>query len=64
VFFVEDNYLIACFERVTDEIVTEIAQATPYYAVFRDSSFASDSTLVNFEQVFKTYSPTTIRKVL
>jgi adenine-specific DNA-methyltransferase len=64
VFFVEDNYLIACFERVTDEIVTEIAQATPYYAVFRDSSFASDSTLVNFEQVFKTYSPTTIRRVL
>jgi adenine-specific DNA-methyltransferase len=64
VFFVEDNYLIACFERVTDEIVTEIAQAKPYYAVFRDSSFASDSTLVNFEQVFKTYSPATIRKVL
>jgi adenine-specific DNA-methyltransferase len=64
VFFVEDNYLIACFERVTDEIITEIAQAAPYYAVFRDSSFASDSTLVNFEQVFKTYSPTTIRRVL
>jgi adenine-specific DNA-methyltransferase len=57
-------YLIACFERVTNEIVTEIAQAKPYYAVFRDSSFANDSTLVNFEQVFKTYSPTTIRKVL
>jgi adenine-specific DNA-methyltransferase len=64
VFFVEGNYLIACFERVTDEIVTEIARATPYYAVFRDSSFASDSTLVNFEQVFKTYSPITIRRVL
>ncbi|GHV43064.1 hypothetical protein FACS1894187_25470 [Synergistales bacterium] len=64
VFFVNDNYLIACFERVTDEIITEIAQAKPYYAVFRDSSFASDSTLVNFEQVFKTYSPTTIRRVL
>jgi adenine-specific DNA-methyltransferase len=64
VFFVEDNYLIACFEKVTDEIVTEIAQSHPYYAVFRDSGFASDSTLVNFEQVFRTYSPTTIRKVL
>ncbi|GHS87097.1 site-specific DNA-methyltransferase [Synergistales bacterium] len=64
VFFVNDNYLTACFERVTDEIITEIAQAKPYYAVFRDSSFASDSTLVNFEQVFKTYSPTTIRRVL
>jgi hypothetical protein len=45
-------------------VVRAIAQAHPYYAVFRDSSFASDSTLVNFEQIFKTYSPTTVRKVL
>jgi adenine-specific DNA-methyltransferase len=59
-----NNYLIACFDRVTDEIVTEIAKNKPYYAVFRDSSFYSDVTLVNFEQIFKTYSPTTIRKVL
>jgi adenine-specific DNA-methyltransferase len=35
-----------------------------YYAVFRDSSFASDSAMVNFEQVFRTYSPNTIRRVL
>jgi adenine-specific DNA-methyltransferase len=35
-----------------------------HYAVFRDSSFASDSTLVNFEQIFNTYSPTTVRRVL
>ncbi|GHU05287.1 hypothetical protein FACS1894158_07630 [Betaproteobacteria bacterium] len=46
------------------QFVTKIAQTKPYYAVFCDSSFASDSTLVNFEQMFKTYSPTTIRKVL
>jgi len=64
VFSVADNYLVACFDRATDAIVTEIAKSKPYYAVFRDSSFASDSTLVNFEQIFKTYSPTTIRKVL
>ena len=64
VFSVADNYLMACFDRATDAIVTEIAQRKPYYAVFRDSSFASDATLVNFEQIFKTYSPTTIRKVL
>ena len=64
VFSVADNYLMACFGLATDEIVTEIAKSKPYYAVFRDSSFASDSTLVNFEQIFKTYSPTTIRKVL
>ena len=64
VFSVADNYLIACFERVTDEIVTEIAKSKPHYAVFRDSSFASDATLVNFEQIFRTYSPTTIRRVM
>jgi adenine-specific DNA-methyltransferase len=64
VFSVGDNYLIACFDRVTDEIVTEIAKAKPYYAIFRDSSFYNDATLVNFEQIFRTYSPTTVRKVL
>ena len=36
----------------------------PYYAVFRDGSFAPDSAMVNFEQVFATYSPSTIRRVL
>jgi len=64
VFSVADNYLVTCFDRVTDTILTEIAQEKPYYAVFRDSGFASDATLANFEQIFKTYSPSTIRKVL
>jgi adenine-specific DNA-methyltransferase len=64
VFSVADNYLLACFDLVTDEIVTEIAKSKPYYAVFRDSSFYNDATLVNFEQIFKTHSPSTIRKVL
>ena len=44
--------------------ICEIAQRKPYYAVFRDSSFGSDSAMVNFEQVFNTYSPSTIRRVL
>jgi adenine-specific DNA-methyltransferase len=64
VYFVDNDKLLACFDRVTDDIVIEIAKHKPYYAVFRDSSFYSDATLVNFEQIFKTYSPTTIRKVL
>lgn len=29
-----------------------------------DGNFANDSALVNFEQVFNTYSPKTIRRVL
>jgi adenine-specific DNA-methyltransferase len=64
VFHVNGNYLIACFEKADDALVTAIAKAKPYYAVFRDRSFDSDSILVNFEQIFATYSPTTIRRVL
>ena len=65
VFNVEDNYLIACFdENVTDEVIKEIAQKEPYYFVMRDSGFESDSVATNFEQIFATYSPDTVRKVL
>ena len=63
-FNVNENYLIACFDRVNTSIITEIAQKQPYYAVFRDSSFVNDSALVNVEQIFNTYSPSTIRRVL
>ena len=44
--------------------VKAIAQMKPYYAVFRDSSMANDSVATNFEQIFETYSPDTVRKVL
>ena len=64
IFNVNDNYLIACFGIVDTTMITEIAQKKPYYAAFRDSSFANDSALVNVEQIFNTYSPNTIRKVL
>lgn len=65
VFSVADGYLIACFDSdVTTEAVTEIAKMKPYYAVFRDSGMANDSVATNFEQIFATYSPTTVRKVL
>lgn len=64
IFYVNDNYLMACFGEVNTDLIAEIAKKQPYYAVFRDSSFLSDSALVNFEQVFNTYSPNTIRRVL
>ena len=65
VFSVADGYLIACFDKdVTEETVKAIAQTQPVYAVFRDSSMASDSVATNFEQIFDTYSPQTVRKVL
>lgn len=65
VFSVADGYLIACFDKnVTEDVVTAIAKQKPFYAVFRDSSMASDSVAANFEQIFDTYSPQTVRKVL
>ena len=65
VFNVSGNYLIACFDdNVTEETIKAIAQQEPYYFVMRDSSMASDSVATNFEQIFATYSPDTIRKVL
>ncbi|HIU63619.1 MAG TPA: site-specific DNA-methyltransferase, partial [Candidatus Avacidaminococcus intestinavium] len=64
VFNVADGFLIACFdENVTEETIKEIAQNKPYYFVMRDSSMASDSVATNFEQIFATYSPDTVRKV-
>ena len=65
VFNVEDNYLIACFDNnVTEETIKAIAKQKPYYFVMRDSSMASDSVATNFDQIFATYSPDTVRKVL
>lgn len=65
VFIVNDDDLIACFDsNVTEETVKAIAQLKPLYAIFRDSSLANDSTAANFDQIFATYSPNTVRKVL
>ena len=65
VFNVADNFLIACFDKdVNDEVVKEIAKKKPYYFVMRDSSMANDSVATNFEQIFATFSPDTVRKVL
>ena len=65
VFDVADGFLLACFDKgVTTETVTAIAKRQPYYAVFRDASMADDSTATNFDQIFETYSPSTVRKVL
>ena len=65
VFNVADGFLIACFdEKLTTETITAIAKQKPYYFVMRDNGFADDSVATNFEQIFATYSPETVRKVL
>lgn len=65
VFKVEDRFLVACFDgAISDEVVRQIADMKPFYAVFRDMSMKNDSVAVNFEQIFESISPETIRKVL
>lgn len=64
-FDVEEGFLIACFDKnIDEEVITAIAKQKPYYFVMRDSSMASDSVATNFDQIFATYSPDTVRKVL
>ena len=65
VYLVDDNYLVACFDRdVTEAVVTEIAKLHPIYFVMRDASAANDNVIDNFEQIFRHYSPDTNCKIL
>ena len=60
-----DYALVACFDiDVNEKVIEEIARMKPSYAVMRDLSFKDDSTASNFEELFKTFSPDTIRRVV
>ncbi|HOC97923.1 MAG TPA: site-specific DNA-methyltransferase [Bacilli bacterium] len=64
-FVVNENDIVACFDDgISDSLVTELAKIKPIYAVFKDSSFESDSANINSEQIFKTISPSTSIKVI
>jgi len=65
VFFVDGNAIAACFDpKVSEELVKELAKRKPLRAVFRDSSYYSDSAKINVEQIFKLLSPETEVKTL
>ena len=65
IYNVAEGYPVACFDPdITDDVVKSIAQMQPAYAVLRDASMKDDSTATNFEQIFKTYSPDTVTKIL
>jgi adenine-specific DNA-methyltransferase len=65
VFNVKDGFLVATFDKdVNESTITEIAKNKPVYFVMRDASAASDNVLDNFDQLFRHYSPDTIRKIL
>lgn len=65
IYFVDDNYLIACFDKdVNEAVITEIATMKPVYFVMRDSSLSSDNVADNFDQIFQHYSKETVRRIL
>lgn len=65
VHLIDDNYLVACFDRdVTEAAIKEIAKLHPVYFVMRDASAANDNVIDNFEQLFETYSKDTVRKIM
>lgn len=65
VFSVDDGRLVACFDRnVATETIVAMAKLQPDYAVMRDASFTGDDAVSNFGELFKTYSPATITKVV
>ena len=65
VHFVDDNYLIACFDRdVNETTIKEIAKLHPIYFVMRDASAANDNVIDNFEQIFRHYSPDTNCRII
>ncbi len=65
VFFVDGDKLAACFdEAVGADTIEEMAKARPWYAVMRDTSMADDATQANFAELFRTYSPDTVCRVI
>ena len=64
-FDVNGGQLIACFDaQVGTATIEEMAKREPDYAVMRDASMADDATQANFKELFRTYSPDTVRRVI
>lgn len=65
VYSVDDDTLVACFDReVPEDVVRAMAEREPAWAVLRDASFTGDDALANFEEIFKTVSPETKTRVV
>ena len=65
VFFVDGDRLCACFDAaVGADTIEAMARTKPWIAVMRDASMADDATQANFTELFRTYSPDTVCRVL
>jgi len=57
--------LIACFEeRISENVVREIAKRQPLRVVFRDNSFTSSPEKINVVEIFKLLAPNTTVRVI
>ena len=53
VFFVDDNYLAACFDEDIDEnFIKALVNEKPLKVILQDNSFSSSSVKINVEQIF------------
>ena len=65
VYFVNDDDLVACFDKGIDEaLIKALAAKKPLRVVFRDDGFVSDSVKINVEQIFKQLAPATDIKAI
>jgi adenine-specific DNA-methyltransferase len=65
VYFVNDDDLVACFDKGIDEVLIKaLAAEKPLRVVFRDDGFVSDSVKINLEQIFKQLAPATDIKAI
>ena len=69
VYFVNDDDLVACFDKGIDEtLIKALAAKQPLRVVFRDDGFGSgndsDSVKINVEQIFKQLAPATDIKAI
>lgn len=65
VYFVNDDDLVACFDKNIDEtLIKALAAKAPLRVVFRDDGFVSDSVKINVEQIFKQLAPATDIKAI
>lgn len=52
VYSVDDDALVACFDReVSEDVIRVMAEREPSWAVLRDASFVGDDALANFEEI-------------
>lgn len=65
VYLVNDDDLVACFDKGIDEsLIKALAAKEPLRVVFRDDCFVSDSVKINVEQIFKQLAPSTDIKAI